>query len=1076
MSNHHYFYPHLERPEPRPQPLPPGWEERIAKTGRIYFVDHNTRSTTFKDPRTDPNLISPPLANHHPESTAPHIITTNTPPSTTVAALISPTNTMGRSDSPSRSRALSTGNTKKTPPPLPPTRPKKMVSEKHKVQASKSNPTSPPESKMKKFMSLLHVPSQKALAPPTNVTPAASVPQPSKVSNVPTPNYSSPNRYPSGTLVGYSSREVSPQSTMRPTLGSSSSFPSYSSRDASPDSTPRHAVENSFGGVITMDTTTFDRPRGSIGLSAVRNHGVSPEYDDEYDDRSYVEDDNARDAYLRNNLNDFQDGYEEEVNQDYYSANRSVPFDKLEHLGSGYGDYTYRDHSDSDNSSTPNKRRTVSEHHPPTHARSDPDVSGKSSYSSELHRSDPVDLHRSSPDLGRLSLHDRTPDLHRSTPNLQPTNPQPTNLQLANRGDRSSGDAWAQMSPRNFPYEVDHMMSPLPSGFEQCKDNKGRVYYVNHIEKNTTFENPRLWRGRDPLQLPRGWERKFDGDGIVYYVDHLYRRCTYQPKEVIPHLGADRWHIPYDAIQLEDKIGMGNFGEVYKAKWKSAICVVKKLKANSRQAREEFQKESQKMMMLGNHPNVVTMYGVCDDLERPLCIVTEYVEGGGLDGYLKRHQMDIDLATSLKLLEEIAHGMWHLHDMHIIHCDLASRNILVTRRGRGLVAKIADFGLSKTEFDSDRTSMIPIRWASPEALSPQRILHKPGDVWSFGVVMWEILEAGDIPYSEFDNTTIVHKVCEEGWRLPKPLQVYCPDELYELMLECWREADKRPTFSQLSERLAQITATDIDMKTSIFFCFALIALAAAGTADKRDLLGGLPIVGGLLGGAGGSNNGLLGLPIGNLLNILPLNSILGGNSILGNLLGDQLVGSILGGLLGGKGVAVAASYSSTTFVHANVAANIAIDLPTQAGLLAPITSLLGSVLPVSSILPGVLGSTTVLSVQSTVDVQISVGVCADIKVSLPAGCVPLLTSESIYATAQVGIKIDVSAEVLAAVSLVTPVLGFDGNGAVGLLKFDGVNYTQCAAFWDQKAGRIVANLDAKAVAGTYIFVSIKANI
>lgn len=139
MSNYHYFYPHLERPEPRPQPLPPGhtshlchvfspgfrchsrqlvfsfsfssagWEERIDKNGRIYFVDHNTRSTTFKDPRTDPNLISPPLANHLHESKTPQIITTNAPPSATVSALISPTNTMGRSDSTSRNRALSTG-------------------------------------------------------------------------------------------------------------------------------------------------------------------------------------------------------------------------------------------------------------------------------------------------------------------------------------------------------------------------------------------------------------------------------------------------------------------------------------------------------------------------------------------------------------------------------------------------------------------------------------------------------------------------------------------------------------------------------------------------------------------------------------------------------------------------------------------------------------------------------------------------------------------------------------------------------------------------------------------------------
>ncbi|PRP81454.1 hypothetical protein PROFUN_10984 [Planoprotostelium fungivorum] len=272
------------------------------------------------------------------------------------------------------------------------------------------------------------------------------------------------------------------------------------------------------------------------------------------------------------------------------------------------------------------------------------------------------------------------------------------------------------------------------------------------------------------------------------------------------------------------------------------------------------------------------------------------------------------------------------------------------------------------------------------------------------------------------------------------------------------------------------------MRTTAVIFLALLATCAAADAAKRcasgdcGLLGGLPLVGGLLGGGSSGNNGLLGLPVGNLLNILPLNSLLGGNSILGNILGDQLVGNLLGGILGGKGVAVAASYSSATFVHANVAANIAIDLPTQGGLLTPITGLLGSVLPISSILPGCLGTTTVISVQSTVDVQVNVGVCVDVKVALPAGCVPLLTSESIYASAQIGIKIDVSAEVFADASIVTPVLGFDGNGAVGLLKFDGSDYSQVACFWDKSTGRIVAHLDAKAVAGTYIFVSIKANI
>ncbi|PRP79345.1 hypothetical protein PROFUN_12946 [Planoprotostelium fungivorum] len=296
-------------------------------------------------------------------------------------------------------------------------------------------------------------------------------------------------------------------------------------------------------------------------------------------------------------------------------------------------------------------------------------------------------------------------------------------------------------------------------------------------------------------------------------------------------------------------------------------------------------------------------------------------------------------------------------------------------------------------------------------------------------------------------------------------------------------------FSSFATSSACNTNT-FSMKSSALSLLFLALLAGSAVAqseqDKRGLLDGLPLVGGLL---NGGNGGILGLPIGSLLGGLPIGSLLSalpiggllggsgganGGSILDNILGQQLIGSILGGILGGKGVAVAAAYSSATMVHANVAANIAIDLPTQVGLLTPITGLLGSVLPISSILPGVFSTTTILNVQAGVDVSVSVGLCADIKVALPAGTTPLFTSGLVYASAQVGLRIDVSAEVLAAVSLITPVLQLDSNAA-GLLKFDGQNFSQVASFVN-KDGRMVAQLDPKAVAGTYIFVSFKANI
>ncbi|PRP84737.1 hypothetical protein PROFUN_07845 [Planoprotostelium fungivorum] len=251
--------------------------------------------------------------------------------------------------------------------------------------------------------------------------------------------------------------------------------------------------------------------------------------------------------------------------------------------------------------------------------------------------------------------------------------------------------------------------------------------------------------------------------------------------------------------------------------------------------------------------------------------------------------------------------------------------------------------------------------------------------------------------------------------------------------------------SQSSPRADQQQQT-IMMFSRNVFVFALVAalaLASAAPAQKRDL----PLIGNLFGGQG----------------------------ILGNLLGSN----ILGGILGGKGVAVAAAYSTTVFVHANVAANIAIDLPSQAGLLTPITGLLGGVLPLNSILGNVFATTTMLNVKSDVDATVSVGVCADIKVALPDGIFAVGTSNTLFGSAQVGVKIDVSANANVSATLVTPVLAFDStHGTLGLLRLDPVTdaLTRIACIYEQTTGRLVADLGAGAVSGTYIFVNIQLSV
>ncbi|PRP77563.1 hypothetical protein PROFUN_00424 [Planoprotostelium fungivorum] len=243
--------------------------------------------------------------------------------------------------------------------------------------------------------------------------------------------------------------------------------------------------------------------------------------------------------------------------------------------------------------------------------------------------------------------------------------------------------------------------------------------------------------------------------------------------------------------------------------------------------------------------------------------------------------------------------------------------------------------------------------------------------------------------------------------------------------------------------------------------------------------GGLPIVGNLLGSNnGGKGNILTGLPIvGGLLGGLPIvGGLLGDTGLVGGILGSQgLVNNLLSGLLSGKGLVVATTYSTSIYVHANVAANIAIALPSTGGLLAPVQGILGSILPLGSLLGGILGTTTVLNVQAGVDMQVNVGVKANVQVALPAvGFAPIGTAGLIHGQVQVAICIDVSAEVATSVTLVTPVLNVGGltSGTPGLVRVVNDVLSIVPSVFDKNTGRVVANLDPKAVSGTYMFVNI----
>ncbi|XP_043990140.1 ephrin type-A receptor 4b isoform X3 [Gambusia affinis] len=254
-------------------------------------------------------------------------------------------------------------------------------------------------------------------------------------------------------------------------------------------------------------------------------------------------------------------------------------------------------------------------------------------------------------------------------------------------------------------------------------------------------------------------------------------------------------------IRIERVIGAGEFGEVcsgrLRVQGKREIYVaIKSLKAGySDKQRRDFLSEASIMGQF-DHPNIIRLEGVVTKC-KPVMIITEFMENGSLDTFLKKHDGQFTVIQLVGMLRGIASGMKYLSDMSYVHRDLAARNILVNSN---LVCKVSDFGLSRVLEDdpeaayTTRGGKIPIRWTAPEAIA-YRKFTSASDVWSYGIVMWEVISYGERPYWEMSNQDVI-KAIDEGYRLPAPMD--CPVVLHQLMLDCWEKGrSDRPKFGQI---------------------------------------------------------------------------------------------------------------------------------------------------------------------------------------------------------------------------------------------------------------------------------------
>lgn len=287
------------------------------------------------------------------------------------------------------------------------------------------------------------------------------------------------------------------------------------------------------------------------------------------------------------------------------------------------------------------------------------------------------------------------------------------------------------------------------------------------------------------------------------------------------------WEFPRENLTLGKPLGEGCFGQVVRAEAyginkespdQATTVAVKMLKDDATDKDlADLISEMELMKVMDKHKNIINLLGVCTQ-DGPLYVLVEYASKGSLREYLRARRppgMDYTFDVTkvpeeqltfkdlLSCAYQVARGMEYLASKRCIHRDLAARNVLVTEDN---VMKIADFGLARGVHQIDyykktTNGRLPVKWMAPEALFDRVYTHQ-SDVWSFGVLMWEIFTLGGSPYPGIPVEELF-KLLKEGHRMDKPSN--CTHELYMMMRECWHAIPtQRPTFKQLVEELDRV--------------------------------------------------------------------------------------------------------------------------------------------------------------------------------------------------------------------------------------------------------------------------------
>lgn len=298
-------------------------------------------------------------------------------------------------------------------------------------------------------------------------------------------------------------------------------------------------------------------------------------------------------------------------------------------------------------------------------------------------------------------------------------------------------------------------------------------------------------------------------DGLCVRLGQPCKKMEAPQTHGLSYNTVDQWEIDRSSIKLLRKLGAGQFGEVFEGLWNDTTAVaVKTLKPGTMDP-EDFLREAQIMKRL-RHAKLIQLYAVCT-MEEPIYIITELMKNGSLLEYLNKDKgTTLRISDQIEMAAQVASGMAFLELQNYIHRDLAARNVLV---GENNICKVADFGLARvfmkeneSVYEAKEGTKFPVKWTAPEAIHDNKFSIK-SDVWSFGILLYEIMTFGQMPYPTMTNYQVVQRV-PQGYRMPSPPN--CPKVMYDIMMDCWKAKEQeRPTFETLQWKLEDFFDLDV---------------------------------------------------------------------------------------------------------------------------------------------------------------------------------------------------------------------------------------------------------------------------